>query len=52
MTIRMQQGWVCPKCGTVYAPYVERCGNCLPKPVAATTRLGSATRAQSAVDRC
>lgn len=23
-----QQGWVCPKCGNVYAPWVKECCNC------------------------
>ncbi len=25
------QGWECPKCGQVYAPFVSMCSNCLPK---------------------
>ena len=28
-------GWVCPKCGRVYAPWVEGCGWCVP-PVIST----------------
>ena len=22
------QGWVCPKCNTVYAPWIEQCTKC------------------------
>lgn len=22
------QGWVCPTCGSVYSPYVQKCTNC------------------------
>lgn len=24
-------GWICPKCGRVYAPTVKECPNCNPK---------------------
>ena len=23
-----QQGWICPKCGSVWAPFVSGCHNC------------------------
>jgi hypothetical protein len=26
----MREGWVCPKCGNVYAPFVEECFKCNP----------------------
>lgn len=25
-----KQGWECPKCGSVYAPWVFSCGRCAP----------------------
>ena len=25
---KMQEGWVCPKCGNVYAPFVSKCVRC------------------------
>jgi hypothetical protein len=25
-----QQGWICPKCGRVYAPWVKECEACNP----------------------
>jgi len=28
---RPMQGWVCPKCGRVYAPWVPACSLCGPK---------------------
>lgn len=33
-------GWVCPKCGSVYAPYVTECPRCSPKD-AGDTKLQS-----------
>ena len=31
------EGWICPKCGRVYAPWVAQCDACLPSlPVVAT----------------
>jgi hypothetical protein len=24
----MNKGWICPKCGSVYAPWVEKCEKC------------------------
>jgi predicted ATP-dependent serine protease len=24
----MNNGWICPKCGKVYAPWVSQCGYC------------------------
>ncbi len=27
-TILYNSGWVCPKCGTVYAPHVQGCVKC------------------------
>ena len=26
--INMNNGWVCPKCGRVYAPYIPECMFC------------------------
>lgn len=23
-----RQGWMCPKCGNVYAPFIPECSNC------------------------
>jgi len=34
---RTSQGWVCPKCGSVYAIWVAQCSICRPKVVAADT---------------
>ena len=30
-------GWVCPLCGSVYAIWVSKCSNCVPKTVATDT---------------
>jgi hypothetical protein len=30
-------GWRCPGCGAYYAPFVERCGLCMPRAVALST---------------
>ena len=27
----MNQGWECPKCGRVYAPFVQECKGCAPQ---------------------
>lgn len=27
----IQQGWMCPQCGTIYAPHVSTCEKCLEK---------------------
>ena len=27
----VMKGWQCPCCGSVYAPWVSRCNNCIPK---------------------
>lgn len=32
----MKEGWVCPKCGSVYAPWVPSCRRCNVKPALAT----------------
>lgn len=32
-----QQGWVCPKCGAVMAPFVPTCWHCQPRYVIMTT---------------
>ena len=24
-------GWMCPRCGSVFAPFVRKCENCVPK---------------------
>lgn len=29
----MSEGWICPKCGSVYAPFVAECANCKTMPV-------------------
>jgi uncharacterized OB-fold protein len=29
----LKQGWVCPMCGNVYAPTVEKCSDCKDKTV-------------------
>lgn len=31
-----QSGWICPKCGRVYAPWVKECEACNPVKVAPT----------------
>lgn len=31
------KGWVCPKCGQVYSPTVEKCSTCVPEPVREST---------------
>ena len=31
-----QQGWVCPKCGAVMAPFVPTCWHCQPRYVITT----------------
>lgn len=31
ITLMPPQGWQCPACGGVYAPWVARCGECKPK---------------------
>lgn len=31
-----QTGWICPKCGRVYAPWVKECEACNPVKVAPT----------------
>lgn len=30
----MSKGWECPKCGSVFAPFVSECSNCKPPKVA------------------
>ena len=32
-----QNGWICPKCGRVYAPWVQYCPNCISNTVYTTT---------------
>lgn len=29
-------GWMCPKCGGVYGPFVSMCGNCTPMKITFT----------------
>lgn len=31
------EGWSCPKCGQVYAPWVNKCSNCTSKQSYTTT---------------
>lgn len=31
------KGWECPRCGSVYAPFVRECSNCRPAPKATCT---------------
>jgi len=33
-------GWVCPTCGKVYAPWVDRCDQC-PRTTTSSTNIGS-----------
>jgi len=28
-SIPKQYGWICPKCGSVWAPWVDQCKNCV-----------------------
>lgn len=35
--VALPQGWVCPKCGNVYAPWVVMCPLCGPKTISADT---------------
>lgn len=37
MTDQRNLGWECPKCGSVYAPWMTRCTVCGPKPKAEST---------------
>jgi hypothetical protein len=39
----MLTGWQCPRCGVCYAPFVERCGLCMPQTVAAGNANASYT---------
>ena len=34
-------GWECPKCNRCYAPAVQECPNCIPKPNNGTVHSGS-----------
>lgn len=38
----MSRGWECPKCGTVWAPYVARCHTCQPVEGMSTGGVGAA----------
>ena len=33
VTLVGQTGWICPKCGRVFAPHVDYCMNCVPSKV-------------------
>lgn len=33
-------GWVCPKCGMVYAPWVVSCTQCVPQKINYSNRIG------------
>lgn len=42
ITVMPPQGWQCPACGSVYAPWVARCTECKPKPTGLRDRLAAA----------
>jgi hypothetical protein len=41
-TITYSSGWVCPKCGSVYAPFVRECCRCSKSLVAISFDAGDA----------
>jgi len=48
-SVPKQYGWICPKCGSVWAPWVDRCKNCkqnyeyIPNTIPNTTGGGSSS---------
>jgi hypothetical protein len=41
-----QHGWICPKCGSVYAPFVQECWKCSNKSITCSETI-SVDRTQS-----
>lgn len=39
----MQYGWICPKCGTVWAPWQQCCASCLTGNTATVTTTNTPT---------
>lgn len=37
----IQQGWECPKCGSVYAIWVSECGTCKNSNIRLVTSIGT-----------
>lgn len=35
-----QQGWICPKCGRVYSPFIQMCLYCKPNNTTTISNLG------------
>lgn len=45
----MSEGWVCPKCGSVYAPGVLKCWNC---PIIVSSNITCELDKTCTCDRC